>query len=155
MEKERLILLESTIRSQVEIIEAIYSKIEERKSKRGKWVVENIGYQLHNLYCVFEDLFKIIAREFENNVDDKSKYHFELLKRMSITINGIRPRLLSDESFHLLNNLRSFRHFFRHAYSYELDKRKVDIVLEDALKLKGIYKADIEDFIQSLQKLND
>lgn len=152
MEKERLILLESAIRSQVEMIETIYKKIEERKSKKGRWVVENIGYQLHNLYCAFEDLFKIIAAELENNIDDKSKYHFELLRRMSITINGIRPRLLSDQSFHLLNNLRSFRHFFRHSYSYELDKRKVDIVLEDALKLKAVYKADIENFIHNLQK---
>lgn len=38
----------------------------------------------HNLYCAFEDLFKIVAETFENHIQDKSKYHQELLKRMDI-----------------------------------------------------------------------
>lgn len=151
MEKERIVLLKSSIEAQIAVIDKIYSKIDERKKKKGKWVVENIGYQLHNLYCAFEDLFKIIAREFENNIDTTSKYHYELLKRMSISIEGIRPKLLSETTFVLLDNLRAFRHFFRHAYSYELDKRKINIVLEDALKLKEIYKNDINDFFQKLE----
>ncbi|MEJ5361035.1 MAG: hypothetical protein WBK20_15375 [Spirochaetota bacterium] len=150
MEKERIILLKSQIESQLESIEKIYNNINERKKKKGKWVVENIGYQLHNLYCAFEDLFKIIAREFENNINNSSQYHSELLKRMTLSIEGVRPRLISEEAFVLLNNLRSFRHFFRHAYSYELDKRKIDIVLDDALKLKTIYKDDIHNFLKNL-----
>ncbi|MCX8124803.1 MAG: hypothetical protein N3F66_11680 [Spirochaetes bacterium] len=151
MEKERLMLLRSSIEAQIAVIDKIYSKIDERKKKKGKWVVENIGYQLHNLYCAFEDLFKIIAREFENNIDNASKYHYELLRRMSISIEGIRPKLISEETLMLLDNLRSFRHFFRHAYSYELDKRKINIVLEDALKLQKIYKNDITAFLNVLE----
>lgn len=151
MEKERIVLLKSSIEAQIYLIDKIYDKIEERKKKRAKWVVENIGYQLHNLYCAFEDLFKIIAREFENNIDNGSKYHYELLKRMAIAIEGIRPKLISEDTFPLLDNLRSFRHFFRHAYSYYLDKRKIDIVLEDALKLKELYKHDIERFLKELE----
>lgn len=50
-----------------------------------------------------------------------------------------------------MDNLRSFRHFFRHAYSYELDERKVRVVLEDALKLKEIYQKDIHAFLDSLE----
>lgn len=98
-----------------------YEELEERERKRGKAAIESLGYQLHNLYCAFEDLFKIVAAAFENHIEDKSRYHLELLKRMAIPIEGIRPALLSQESYTLLDNLRSFRHFFRHAYSYELD----------------------------------
>ena len=61
---------------------------------------------------------------------------------MKIPIERVRPALLSEESYKLLDSLRAFRHFFRHAYSYELDPRKVALVVEDALKLKKLYQRE-------------
>jgi len=151
VEKERLTVLRAEIKAQMQQIEGIYTKIEDRNRRRDKAAMESLGYQLHNLYCAFEDLFKIVAETFENQIQDKSKYHQELLKRMAIPIEGIRPRLLSQECFLLLDNLRSFRHLFRHAYSYELDKRKVKIVLEDAFALRKIYRTDISVFLNSFE----
>ena len=130
-------------------IEGIYGNINDRKREEGRAVVESVGYQLHNLYCAFEDLFKIVAKTFENHIEDKSKYHVELLKRMTIRIEKIRPSLLSRETYVLLDDLRSFRHFFRHAYSYELDERKVKLVLDDVERLKEIYRKDIDLFLNS------
>lgn len=147
MEEEKFSILKSELAAQWDEILKIYDRIEERKRKRGVHGLESLAYQLHNLYCAYEDLFKIVAGFFENNIEERSKYHVELLKRMRLTIEGVRPALLSEESFRLLNNLRSFRHFFRHAYSYELDRRKVFIVLEDALMLKETFKSDLENFL--------
>jgi len=146
MDKEILIILKSEIHSQLNEIDKIYNKLKEREKANDKYVIETIAYQLHNLYCAYEDLFKIVAKTFENNITDEAKFHIELLKRMAISIEGVRPGLISEESFKLLDTLRSFRHFFRHAYSYELDERKVKIVLEDAYKLKEIFKKDLEKF---------
>ena len=70
---------------------------------------------------------------------------------MKIPIEGVRPALLSEESYKLLDSLRAFRHFFRHAYSYELDPRKVTLVVEDALKLKKLYQRDIDRFLEQLR----
>lgn len=150
MEKEGLTILKSEVESQIKEIESIYLKIEKRRQKRGKAALESTAYQLHNLYCAFEDLFKIIAETFENHIQDKSGYHVELLKRMTMIIEGIRPNFLSGESYRLLDNLRSFRHFFRHAYSYEIDSRKVRIVLKDVDMLQEIYRKDIDDFLKRL-----
>jgi len=150
MEKERLALLKAEVQARVKEIDNIYAKLEDRKGRRGKVAIESLAYQLHNLYCAFEDLFKIIAVFFENNIEDKTRYHAELLKRMALTIEGVRPAFLSRDSFVLLDNLRSFRHFFRHAYSYDLDERKVRIVLEDAEKLRELYARDVEGFLKSL-----
>lgn len=148
MEKERLALLKAEIYARVKEIDSIYAKVDDRKGRRGRIATESLAYQLHNLYCAFEDLFKVIADFFENNIEDKTRYHAELLKRMLLTIEGVRPALLSEENFVLLNNLRSFRHFFRHAYSYELDERKVRLVLADATKLRELYIADVEVFLK-------
>ena len=149
MEKEGLVILKAEIKAQTKEIENVYVKIEERKREKGKAAVESLGFQLHNLYCAFEDLFKIVAETFENHIQDKSRYHVEILKRMTLAIEGVRPPLLSQESFILLDNLRSFRHLFRHAYSYELDERKMRIVLEDASKLSDAYRRDFDAFLCS------
>ena len=150
MDEERLVILKAELNAQLSEIEDIYKKLEDRRKKRGKAGIESIAYQLHNLYCAFEDLFKIVAETFENHIQDKTKYHMELLRRMTVSIEGVRPQLLSQESYILLDNLRSFRHFFRHAYSYEIDVRKVRIVLDDADKLREMYKKDVEIFLESL-----
>ena len=152
MEKARLAVLKAELKAQIQEIEGIYTRIEDRKRKKDKAAMESVGYQLHNLYCAFEDLFKIVAETFENHIQDQSKYHQELLKRMAISIEGVRPRLLSQECFLLLDNLRSFRHLFRHAYSYELDERKLKIVLEDAITLRRIYPTDVNVFLNSFGK---
>ena len=75
-----------------------------------------MGYQLHNLYGAFEQLFKETARFFENRVDAGS-CRADLLRRMQLEIQGIRPALLSAETASGLDELRRFRHFFRHAYT--------------------------------------
>lgn len=150
MDKEKIAVLKAQIDSQIGEIENIYAKIEKRKQIEGITATESISYQLHNLYSAFEDLFKIIAKTFENHINGISQYHIELLKRMTIDIEGIRPSLISKESYMLLDSLRGFRHFFRHAYGYELDERKVDIILEDAARLKKIYKKDIKRFMNKL-----
>lgn len=151
MEKGRLALLRSEVQAQIREIEAIYAKVEERRSGKDKAHLESLAYQLHNLYCAFEDLFELIAGAFENQIAERTQYHLELLKRMTIAIEGVRPALLSQESCALLDNLRAFRHFFRHAYTYELDERKIRVVLEDALKLKTIYQKDIDTFLNRLE----
>lgn len=93
MDKERLTIFRAEVEVQIDAIEKIYTKLEERKQEKGKIGIESIGYQIHNLYCAFEDLFKIVANTFENHIQDKSQYHIELLKRMTMLIEGVRPPL--------------------------------------------------------------
>jgi hypothetical protein len=87
MEKERIAILKAELEAQVGEIEKIYVRLDDRSKKKGKAAAESIGYQLHNLYCAFEDLFEIVAKTFENNIHEKVRYHLELLKRMTIAIS--------------------------------------------------------------------
>ena len=151
MEEEWLSLLKASIEAQRREIERIFAKIEERRHGKSVAELESLAYQLHNLYCAFEDLFRIVADFFENRIDDRARYHRELLWRMKVSIEGVRPALLSEESYRLLDSLWAFRHFFRHAYSYELDPRKVALVVEDALKLRELYQRDIDYFLEQLR----
>ena len=150
MEKERLSTLKAAIEAQLGEIDRVYERIEKRRTGQGPAYIESLAYQLHNLYCAYEDLFKIVAEYFENQIEDETRWHQELLWRMTLSIEGVRPALLSRESFRLLDSLRAFRHFFRHAYTYELDPRKVRLVLEDALAVRKKVLDDVHQFLQAL-----
>ncbi len=153
MEEEKIAVLEAEINEQKQIIEQIYDKIEERADMKenDSVKIESTAFQLHNLYCAFEDLFKIILDYFENNIIEKEFYHTELLKKMKLNIKGIRPSFVSEESYKFLDELRAFRHFFRHAYGYEIDYSKIKLVIDKVLKLKMIYQNDMDDFIKKLK----
>jgi len=153
MEKKRLTLLEANFREQTILIEKIYRKIATRKKNysSNESVLVDLAYQLHNLYCAFEDLFQSVSDYFENHVIAQPAWHTELLKRMRMHINGIRPALISGSTFELLDELRGFRHVFRHAYTIELDAQKVKIVLQKALALKKIYKKDFARFLKQFK----
>lgn len=153
MEKEKLIVLEADLRAQQKQIEKVYRKIASRKQASAKDLIafESLAYQLHNLYSAFEDLFRIVANHFENHISEQTGWHKELLKRMATDIRGIRPAFISSQVHELLEDLRGFRHVFRHAYLYELDPEKVKLVYKKALALKKIYPEAIKRFLDQLR----
>lgn len=73
-------------------------------------------------------------------------FHIHLLKKMQVRIEGIRPALLSKESYICLTELRGFRHVFRHAYGYGLDDERVLYLLRHVLNKKDLILGDLQQF---------
>jgi len=143
---------------QVDLIKATYQRLENKllvfeKESPSKEMIESAGYWMHNLYCAFEDLFKLVAGYWENNLSANGEFHVNLLKRMIIKIRDVRPALLSKASFEYLNELRGFRHVFRHAYSYGLDDERVNYLLRKTIDRKEDILADIDNFRQKIDML--
>ena len=109
-----------------------------------------MGYQLHNFYSAFEQLFEEVARFFENQIDE-ARYHADMLRRMQLEIQGIRPALLSTETAANLDELRRFRHLFRHAYTADLDPDKVADVAAKAMSVQRDFMQDFERFLALLR----
>ncbi|MDY6969833.1 MAG: hypothetical protein SVR08_14410 [Spirochaetota bacterium] len=97
--KEKMALLIFFIDKQWKVIDELSDKISEiiismkRETLREEYIVY-AAYTLHNIYCAFEDIFKNVAMTFENQINDFSKYHLELLKKMSLSVYKIRPQFL-------------------------------------------------------------
>ena len=102
---------------------------------------------------VLLDQFRKIATVFENRVENPASWHRELLERMQIEVEGVRPRVLGRPAFRLLNELRGFRHVFRSSYSFELDEERVRLVLRRWEKGKTTVLKDIQSFIDKLSAL--
>ena len=89
-----------------------------------------IGYSLHNIYCAIENSFDQISRTFENHVVDTSRWHRELMVKMFLAIPGLRPAVMPENLQSALNDLRSFRHLFRHGYDFQLDPVRLNGLVE-------------------------
>lgn len=152
MDREELVILETELAAQMREIERTYKKIEERARLRTPSGSESLSYQLHNLYSAFEELFEIVARTFENHIAGDTGYHVEILRRMNVAVEGVRPAFVQDEILPFFDSLRSFRHFFRHAYAQEIDRRKVVPVLADARRIRAEYPKMVKQFLINLGK---
>lgn len=151
MDEPRLALLRSDLQEQWEVIDRVFSRIAGRHGRRSASAeqVEALAYQLHNLYGACEQLFELIARAFENRIDG-ARYHVDLLRRMKVEIAGVRPALLTGELAAALNELRGFRHFFRHAYDADLDAERVTALTGKALGLRNALRAAVDRFLARL-----
>ena len=152
MDKGAFSVLEAELRSRSQDISRIGGRIEERlgtfaHSAEG---VDSMGYQLHNFYSAFEQLFEEVARFFENQID-AARYHADMLRRMQLEIEGIRPVLLSAETAADLDELRRFRHLFRHAYAADLDSAKVADLATKAVGIQRDFARDLERFLTLLR----
>ena len=72
---------------------------------------------------------------------------------MTLDIEGLRPRLLSEQAYDSLDELRRFRHLFRSAYRLRLDAERLALVRRKAQTLERIYRADVERFLAFLDDL--
>ena len=151
---EQTRLLQAQIKDNLAAIAEVYQQIDKLGSKAtGTNEDIIIGYHLHVLYGLFENLFEQIAEAFENNIGDKAQWHAQLLKRMALDVTPIRPAVISQESYIHLNELRGFRHLFRNAYLLQFDPDRLNIVLRHANKLKLHYQTDLDEFLDFLEQL--
>jgi hypothetical protein len=138
----------------MDLIGSIHQKLEVRAAglqPDDEMRLESVAYQLHNLYNAAEDLLELVAAYFENLVESADRWHVALLRRMGQDVEGMRPALLSEESYLLLNGLRSFRHFFRHAYAVPIEFAQLQINLDKARRLRPLLKRDVERFLERLR----
>ena len=140
------------------IIKKEFRKIEEKISLDSEdmsfYDRGAIGYILHNFYNGCENIFRLIARFFENDLEPNG-WHHDLLKRMKIEINGFRHRVIDEELYLLLDDFRAFRHKFRHSYSFELDWEKEQIVARKLPKTLSLLRGQIKLFLQSLDQIEN
>ena len=93
--------------------------------------------------CLFEQLSEEVARFFENR---------ELLRRMQLEIQGIRPAHLAVETAADLDELRRFHHLFRHAYTEDLDPDKVADLAAKAVRFQRAFAREFEQFLALLRE---
>ena len=157
MDAERIAGLAAEIKGQMWLMEKVSDRLQSRV-KAGldtPGQLDSVAYQIHNLYCSAEDLLKLIASSFENQIGAGGDWHRVLLLRLSQPVEGMRPAFLSDTSLEVMNKLRSFRHLIRHAYGAEIELTQLQANLSAAQQLYGLIRQDIDTFTAVLTAQSD
>jgi len=129
MDRLGLAILEQELAADAAVMAEAARLAAERLADEHAGHLSACGYELNRLYNVLEKSFERLCAAFENHFDKAGDYHERLLERMSLDLPGIRPRLLPVVYRAPVRELKSFRHFFRHAYDPILrDDRLAELV---------------------------
>jgi hypothetical protein len=147
--------LKAEITADLNDISMLYASLERYAGQpQGEEQLIVVAYYLHHLYTAFENIFQRIAQVFGNQLAEQAGWHAGLLHRMTLTIDGLRPNVISDESYDCLDELRRFRHVFRNAYTMRLDAARLALVQQKAQTLQQLYRAEIDRFVAFLDSLS-
>jgi len=107
---------------------------------------------LHSFYNGLENIFCRIAKRIDENLPNSSYWHQELLNQMSNKIKN-RPEVITIDLNEKLSFYLGFRHFFRHAYAFQLkwsEMKKlvieIDAVYEQFKSELQLFKLKIKNY---------
>ena len=81
MDSKTLVVFKVDIQAQLNLIKQVDERLKERANNLqgdDSILLESIAYQIHNLYSAIEDLLKLIANYFENNISNSSQWHIAI-----------------------------------------------------------------------------
>ena len=149
---EMLVGIIAEIEKELQNLQELSAELHKIKSERGIIFKRSKGSILHDFYNGCEGIFKKIAIEMNGGYEDSEKWDKGLLYRMTIPIERVRPRVISDELAADLDEFLAFRHLFRNIYGFELKGDRIDYLAE---KFEGIterFRKEIEVFVAFLRK---
>ncbi|MDJ0582848.1 hypothetical protein [Crocosphaera sp.] len=115
-------------------------------------LVNSLALNLHGIYTGIERIFEVIATEIDLSLPTGNKWHRDLLDQMAVNITNVRTEVITEETRAILDELRRFRHVIRSAYSFELDKDKVLIVVNNFLSCHHQLIQEIQSFCDYLDE---
>lgn len=136
--------------SQRDIVAAISEDIP-RLGKTPRAAVLIAGL-LENYYTCAETVFVRVSQFFENNLDEK-RWHKDLLERMTLEIEPVRPRVISQAAYDDLVEIMRFRHFRRYYFGTAYDWERVDALVTRCNRVHPVLLKDLREFLSFLDTL--
>lgn len=107
---------------------------------------------MENYYTCAETLFLRVSQFFENNLS-MDRWHGDLLEKMTLEIESLRPRLISDATFQDMRELMRFRHFKRYYFGTAYDWMRLEELLMRLKRTHPLLIKEIQAFGQFLRLL--
>jgi len=103
-------------------------------------------------YTCLETCFLRISQFFESHLSD-SRWHADLLEKMTLRIEGTRDAVISDATASALTELMNFRHFRRYYFELEYDWDKLDYLQKVYARVRGSVPGELTVFQAFLHAL--
>lgn len=112
--------------------------------------IEGAAFHLARAYNALERMALRVAKAFENQVNDREGRHIGLLRRLALDVPGVRPALFPRSLLPAIQDLRAFRHVFRHAYDLRLDPERLGALASAAEQVAVALPEHIAGFVQAV-----
>lgn len=112
--------------------------------------IKAIALTLHSIYSGYEKIIEMLVKGIDGDIPTAKEYHTALLKRATYEIPEVRPAIISEDTYHLLNTLRAYRHKLRRIYTYLISPKKIIHLSESAVKSFELFERDwaiLKDFL--------
>jgi hypothetical protein len=108
---------------------------------------------LHHVYSSLEASFERIAKKIDGEPLTGSDWHRQLLVRMQLALDSVRPHVISDGTAGRLDEYRRFRHVVRHAYEHPLRDDRLEPLVHGVLDMVETVKQQYQEFYAFLDAL--
>jgi uncharacterized protein YutE (UPF0331/DUF86 family) len=96
---------------------------------------------IHNFYNGVENVFKQLVISKDLSIPQGPSWHIDLIEIC------VANQIISHTTAEMLKKYLSFRHFFSHAYSFDVDEERIAPLLEE---IKDVHKALLQDISKFL-----
>ncbi len=112
-------------------------------------LVRALSSYIADFYGGVERILKIVSEEIDGGLPKSESWHKQLLANAHIKVAD-RPPVISDSTHDALLPYLAFRHVFRNAYGFELDKERIQSLDNNLPDLLDRFSKDIRHFCDSL-----
>lgn len=132
-------------------VDAIKRKLSRLKSEKDPENADShltaIAAIMQSIYNGYERILEMLVKAIDGDLPVARDYHSALLRRASAGVPDVRPPLISEKVFDILDDIRRYRHVFRKIYHYQLKPGRVQELADMGIRSYGIFKDDIERFL--------
>jgi len=142
----------ATLREKIEIEMDNISKIlaelahVEDVSTLSPLELAGVATYLHNVYNGVENILKYSMFLCNQKIPISSTWHRDLLN------STVRHQIISPELNELLAELMSFRHFFIHAYGFQLDYSAIKSLTDKIHDVYSKFEEEIKSFLAGFEE---
>ena len=160
MKNEKILMLIGEINKCLDQLNKLYLYYRQAKTdlevlpSGKKYDLVILADLIADYYTCIETVFVRISKAFENNLE-KSKWHINLLEKMTVEVPDIRKRLLRNETYNMLKEILRFRHFKRYYFEFDYDRDRIEFLEKKYLQSNTLVEADLENYKSFLQDLID
>lgn len=113
------------------------------------------GSILHDFYSAVEKIFRRIATKIDRDIPTGDDWHTDLLKRMTMPIDSIRPAVISEDLQDQLAEFLRFRHLFRNIYGFKLKWERCKALGTSMGKTLNLFKKEMAGFLEFIDSIKD
>jgi uncharacterized protein YutE (UPF0331/DUF86 family) len=135
------------VEAELENIQRVIAELPDEDSVEKLSTLELAGAAslIHNFYNGVENILKQIVGASREEIPIGPSWHRDLLN-LAVSRNDI-----SEPTAKELRQYLAFRHFFSHAYSFDLDKNRIIPLLQG---IPAVLASFISEINKSLEKIN-